>query len=131
MAHFDIGRSEIWLAGDEDYEALPDFNGPYFIEGTRPTVEASWRSPFIGKSLAEAVEWVRGIPRPPKPICKTFFAVLQKDLYEQRGQVLVCKIKKTKSEPQTIPYDANHIAGFHAAYYRDNWDEDFRKQIQG
>ena len=131
MAHFDVGRSEVWLAGDADYENLPEFNGATFTEGTRPTVEASWRSPFVGKSVAEVVTWVRGIPKPPKPVCKTFFAVLQKDLYERRGQVLVCKAKRNNSEPQTIPHDASHIAAFRAAFYRDNWGEHFRKQIEG
>jgi hypothetical protein len=130
MAHFDVGRSGIWLAGDTDYETLPDFNGPYYIEGTKPTVEATWRSPFVGKSLAEAVEWVRDIPKPPKPVCKVFFAVLQKDRFEQNGEVLICKIKKDKSKPQTLPCDANHIAAFQAAYYRDNWREDHSKQIK-
>jgi hypothetical protein len=130
MAHFDVGRSEIWLASDEDYESLPEFNGPVFIEGTRPTIEDTWRSPFLGKSLAEAVAWVRSIPKPPKPVCKVFFAVLQKDRYEQKGEVLICKIKRNKSEPQTLPYNANHIAAFRAAYQRDNWQEDYRKQLR-
>ena len=129
MAHFDVGRSGIWLADNEDYESLPDFDGPVFIEGTKPTVEAAWQSPFIGKSLAEAVEWVRGIPKPPKPVCKVFFVVLQKDRFEQSGEVLICKIKD-KSEPQTLPCDANHIAAFRAAYQRDNWQEDYEEQIK-
>ena len=129
MAHFGVPRSDVWLA-DDDYENLPDFNGAAFIEGTRPTVEASWRSPFIGKSLAEAVAWVRGVPKPPKPVCKKFFAVLQKDLYESKGEVLICKVKRNKSGPQTIHYDANHIAAFRAAYYRDNWQEDWEMQFR-
>jgi len=128
MKHFGVPRSDIWLA-DDDYEDLPEFKGPTFIEGTRPTVEATWRSPFVGKSLAETVAWVRGIPKPPKPVCKKFFAVLQKGLYEQHGEVLVCKVKKNKSEPQTIRYNANHIAAFRAAYYRDNWQEDWESQF--
>ena len=129
MKHFGVPRSEVWLA-DDNYENLPDFNGATFTEGTRPTVEAKWRSPFVGKSLAEAVSWVRGIPKPPKSVCKTFFAVLKKGFYESQSEVLICKVIEGGTEPQTIPYVATHVARFHAACYRDNWQEDWEKQFR-
>lgn len=98
MEHYPVPRSDIWLA-DTDYANLPDFNGSAFIEGTRPTVEITWHSPLVNKSLTKTITQIRDVPKPPKAVCKTFFAVLQRELYEQRGMVLVCKVVEGASEP--------------------------------
>lgn len=130
MEHYEVPRSQLWLA-DDDYENLPDFNGFTYIEGTTPTVEPSWRSPFAGKSLAEVATWMRGIPKPPKAVCKPFFAAVQKDLYEQRGMILICKVMEDGETPHTIPYVASHVAAWHAAYDRHKWQMDWERQVEG
>lgn len=101
------------------------------MEGTEPTVDATWKSPFLEKSLVDLVIWVRGIPKPPKAICKSYFAVLQNDLYEQHGMVLICKVVDGQSEPETLPWTATRISKWLVAYRRENWDIDFKNQTWG
>jgi hypothetical protein len=129
MERFNVPRSDVWLA-DDNYDHLPDFNGTAFIEGTRPSVETNWKSPFVGKTLAEVAAWVSGIPKPPKAVCKTFFVVLKKELYESQGMVFMCKFVEGETEPQTLPYLATDLARFRAAYHRDNWQEDWEEQFR-
>lgn len=129
MERFNVPRSDVWLA-DDNYDHLPDFNGTAFVEGTRPGIETTWQSPFVGKTLAEVAAWVSGIPKPPKAVCKTFFAVLKKELYELQGMVLMCKVVEGETEPQTLPYRATDLARFRAAYHRDNWQEDWEEQFR-
>lgn len=124
MDDFKVPRSMIWLA-DDNYEHLPDFEGATFVKGTEPTVDATWKSSFEGKSLVDVATWVRNVPKPPKAVCKSYFAVLQKDLYERRGMVLVCKVVEDKLEPETIPLTATHLAAWLVAYDRYKWDSDY------
>lgn len=116
----------LWLV--DTYENLPNFNGAYFIKGTQAAVDASWQSPFATRSLSEIATWVRGIPKPSKAICKRYFAVVQKNLYEQHGQVLMCKIIKGQGEPQTIPINASKLAIWVTGYHRDEWRDDWEDQ---
>lgn len=120
----------VWLA-DDNYEHLPDFQGATAVRGTEPTVQATWKSQFLGKSLADIVTWVRNIPKPPKAVCKSYFAVLQKDLYEQRGMVLICKVVDGQPEPETLPWTATRISKWLVAYRRADWDIDFQNQAWG
>lgn len=119
-------EADLWLA--DTYETLPDFQGPHFIGSTRPTVDASWQSPFKGQSLAEVAAWVRDILKPPKSVCKRFSAVAQRDLCAQQGKVLVCKIIKDQNEAQTIPIDARWLSTWVNGYKRDRWEDDWKKQ---
>ena len=80
----------IWLA--DAYENLPDVRPTHRLEGTSCPIDSSWRSPFAGKSIEDAANFVRNAPKPPKPLNKTWFAVMQKDRFEKSGELLVCKI---------------------------------------
>jgi hypothetical protein len=104
----------IWLA--DTYESLPDYKPTDRQSGTASLypIDASWKSPFIGKSLEYAANFIRNTPKPPKPLCKTFFAVMQKELYEKSGKVLVCKILPKGGE---LDQDWNEKQG----------DEDYRE----
>lgn len=93
--------------------------------GTEAPVDAEWQSPFLDKSVQDAMVFIRDVPKPPKPLCKLFFAVLQKDRYEQHGQLLVCKA--VDGEVQTIPCQASGIGTFFAGFERDEWDESLRR----
>ena len=55
-------------------------------------MDQSWTSPFVGKSIEDVANFVRNAPKPPKPLCKTFFAVMQKDLYDRKGKLFIYKI---------------------------------------
>lgn len=60
--------------------------------GTVGPINKGWRSQFAGSSIEEAANFIRDAPKPPKPLCKLFFAVLQKDSYERSFSALICKI---------------------------------------
>jgi hypothetical protein len=60
--------------------------------------------------------FIRNAPKPPKPLCKRFFAVLQKERFERSGELLVCKILPEGGE-EGVDEDSNEAAGA----------EDFRK----
>jgi hypothetical protein len=80
----------VWLA--DTYDSLPDFHPKLQYSGTPHPVDQSWASPFVGKSIEDVANFIRNTPKPPKPLCKKFFALLQKDLYEKNGKLLICKV---------------------------------------
>lgn len=86
----------LWLA--DSYSTLPDYLPNHKIYGTEDPIDDNWRSPFAGKSIEDAANFVRNAPKPPKPLCKQFFAVLQKDRFEQNGTILICKILSDEDE---------------------------------
>lgn len=114
-----------WLA--DNYESAPFFHDGMYEEGTYPPVDATWVSPFIGKSLEEIASWIRDIPKPPTSVNKTFFAVLQKKLYEEKGEALICKITDDGGL-QTIPTKANAVGPFAMLFRREEWDESYESQ---
>lgn len=109
----------------DTYDNIPDYDGDG-LKGTAPSVDASWRSPFVGKTVQDAVDWMRSIPKPPKPINKTFCAAVKKDLYEERGKALICKWVED-AEPQTITYSAGMVGSFVVNFSRGDWDESWRE----
>jgi hypothetical protein len=76
----------------DTYDSLPDYRPNYRVHGTATPIDPSWQSPFICKSIADAANFIRNTPKPPKPLCKEFFPVLQKDRFERSGKLLICKI---------------------------------------
>ena len=76
----------------DSYDNLPDYRPNYKIYGNKSPVDLDWQSPFVGKSISEVANFVRNIPKPPKPLCKEMFAVLQKDRFEKIGKLLLCRI---------------------------------------
>lgn len=121
----------IHLADDKAYDSLPNFNGLKAVAGTQPPIALPWQSPFLGESLSEISVWVRSIPKPPKAVCKSFFAVLDKALYERRGMVRICKVGDVGEEPQTLLWTASRITGWLVAYERENWRRDWEDQVWG
>lgn len=83
-------EAHLWLA--DSYNSLPDYRQNYEICGNKSPVNPDWQSPFIGKSIEEAANFVRNAPKPPKPLCKELFAVLQKDRFQRSGELLFCRI---------------------------------------
>jgi hypothetical protein len=149
---YGVPRSMIHLASTKSYDPLPDFNGPMAVPGIQPPIPPTWQSPFLGNSLSEIAEWVRGIPKPPKAVCKAFFAVLRKEVFEERGMVVICKVGNGNGdsdgggdgdgdgdgdgggkggEVQTLPWTASRITGWLVAYNRDNWHDDWEDQVWG
>ena len=80
----------LWLA--DYHENLPDYRPNYNTLGTKPPIDSAWQSPFVGKSIADVANFVRNTPKPPKPLSRRFFAVLQKDFFEQSDMMLICRI---------------------------------------
>jgi hypothetical protein len=116
----DMGGARVVQLADT-YDLLPNWDPNAAPEGIEPTITTTWRSPFIGQSLVEVATWIRHIPKPPKPINKTYFAVLQRELYEQNKQVLICRVRRKGCRVETIPMDARSIGGFQWLFRRADW----------
>lgn len=86
---------------------------------TRPPIDPQWSSPFLGKSIQDAADFVRNAP---KPLCRLYFAVLEKDRYLNHDEVRVCKI--VGDQVQTFSYDADSVSTYFQAVYDDMWDRD-------
>jgi len=55
--------------------------------------------PFIGKTVQDAVHFIRNAPKPPKPLNKRFCAVVTRDALK-KGGVLICKSLDFDSEQE-------------------------------
>lgn len=122
----------LWLA--DTYDTLADYDPSNPPEGTRSTVDNAWRSPFIGLSLQEIADFIKAAPKPPKPLCKRHFAVLEKKRYEQDKKLLVYKIPETWADGedvntlQSVPCPV-HLAGhFFISFHRGHWKYAVRDQ---
>jgi len=80
-----MGEARLWLA--DSYNSLPNYRPNYKIHGNRSPVDQNWQSLFVGKSLADAANFVRNAPKPPKPLCTELFAVLRKERFQEIWQV--------------------------------------------
>lgn len=87
------GDHTIWLA--DNYDNLPDYKG--YTEPGTVSVDSSWRSPFIGKTIPDVVAIIRGAPKPPKPLNRRFCAVLNKETFDE-GLILICKSLENESD---------------------------------
>ncbi|KAM3422922.1 hypothetical protein BST61_g405 [Cercospora zeina] len=126
----DFGDECLWLA--DDYNVLPDF---YFSApsdpGTKLPLDPDWQSPFRGKTATDAARFPRSVPKPRKPLCKTYFAILDKALYKEHGYVLVCKVMED-GQVQSIPCMAAFVGIFLKDHDRDTWaDELSRWEVPG
>jgi hypothetical protein len=110
------------------FDCLPDFDPEECKEGTEANVPDTWKSPFVGKSLGYVSSWVAWIPKPPKKINKTYFVVLQKELYEREGKVLICRVRERKRKVQTIPVEPEEVGGFQIMFRRERWMYCYREQ---
>jgi hypothetical protein len=86
--NYEQSDSIVWPA--DTYDTLPDYDG----EGPMPQIQfplpPDWRSPFVGKSVPEAVAFMRNAPKPPKPLNTRYCAILtQASLDENR--LFICK----------------------------------------
>ena len=122
----------LWLA--DTYDTLSDYNPSNPPEGTSSTVDSAWRSPFIGSSLQDIAAFIEAAPKPPKPLCKEYFAVLEKKRYEQDKKLLIYKILETPTDHQSettlqsVPCPI-HLAGhFFISFYRSHWEYAVRDQ---
>ncbi|GIZ46692.1 hypothetical protein CKM354_000980900 [Cercospora kikuchii] len=115
----DYGNERLWLA--DDYNNLPDF---YFHLPSHPhtklPLDPNWQSPFRGKTVADVAEFLRSVPKPRKPLCKTYFAVLDKTLYREQGHILVCKVLED-GQVQSIPCVASFVGVFFGGHERYMW----------
>lgn len=106
----------LWLA--DTYDNLPDYAGRA-AKGTTAPIDEDWQSPF--STLQEAVAFVRNIPKPPKPLCKVFCAVLDKERYLQHGQLLFVKVDE--AEPQVIPCRSGRVGAVFEGMDRGVWPD--------
>jgi hypothetical protein len=128
----EAGEPYLWLA--DTHDTLSDWDPTRPVKGTSGPVDASWRSPFIGASVQEITAFIEATPKPPKPLCQRFFAVLQKEQYERSKQVLIYKIPDDCEDTslgrslQAVPCPV-HLAGFFfVAFDRSDWDTAVEQQ---
>lgn len=122
--YYDISKVR---SADTD-KRLPDYLGYRITNGTKTPVNPAWRSPFAGKSLADCVAWIHGIPNPPKAANKIYFASLKKELYEEKEQVLMRKVIKGESESQTIPCSTDMLTAWSLTHHSDRWESGYISQ---
>lgn len=72
--------------------------------------------------MQDAAEFLRNVPKPRKPLCKTYFAILDKARYREQGQILVCKMMED-GQVESIPCKATCIGIFFGGHDRDTWAE--------
>jgi hypothetical protein len=82
---------------------------------------------FFRKTLADASAWVRGIPKPPKAINKSYFVALKREIFEKAGKVIICKALDGEKEPQAILYRIDELGMWIASYNRHRWEQDYEK----
>lgn len=88
-------------------------------------MDVEWQSPFLGQTVHDALAFIRNAPKPPKPLCKAFCAVLQNDRFEQHDQLLICT--HFDGELQAIPCAASEAGIFFAGFERGEWEESYRR----
>lgn len=120
------GDNLLWLAEDK-FENLPKEN----CTTTKPPIPSTWRSPFIGKTIEDAFEYLSTIPL-DKSLGRDYIAVLNKRLYERKGWLVLYKID-TDGEITSIPCAAELSLTQMASYAQDNWPvhlKDWREKGQ-
>lgn len=108
----------LWLA--DAYDTLPAITEERTM-ATRPPITLHWRSPFLNKSLQDVADFVRSAP---KPLCRLYFAVLEKERYLNDNEIRLCKIEG--DQVQSFPYDAHMVATYFQSVYDDIWTEDWQ-----
>lgn len=93
----------------DDYDNIPDLGGDW-VAGTYQPIDEDWYSPGVGATIEEVKEYIQSVPKPPKPLSKVHFAILDRDRYERHDQILICKIEGEKV--QCIPCTAPWAAGW-------------------
>jgi hypothetical protein len=123
------GASYLWLADTYDTLSNYDPDNPG-AEGTLDLLDSNWRSPFVGSSVEEVAAFIRAAPKPPKPLCKTFFAVLEKNQFEQSKELSVYKILDVEGATdgeiklQSVPCPAYLVGYFFTSFERyGSWDQ--------
>ena len=112
-----------WLWHVDDHSSLPDFPG-HAVDGTHALVEETWRSLFIETSVEDAAEDLRSVPEPKKPLCKTYFAVLDRQRYEENDQIMIYNM--VGDEVQGVPCTAGWAGEWRTGHERDTWEERYR-----
>jgi len=123
-----IEGAEPTVSRSNAFDSLPDFDKNSDAEGTEANVPVAWQSPFAGRSLGYVSSWVACIPKPPKAVNKTYFAVLQRELYERDGKVLICRRFEGRRKPQTIPVRPEQVGGFQISFRRERWKWCYKDQ---
>ncbi|KAF2170363.1 hypothetical protein M409DRAFT_19183 [Zasmidium cellare ATCC 36951] len=115
------GEHYLWPA--DTYSTLPRLRHWPHPETVRPPIDPNWRSLFIGKTLQQPARFVRNAP---KPLCRTFFAVLERERYERDGCIRVCKVVSADGVVQSFFYNGDEVALYIEAHDRDTWEETWR-----
>lgn len=123
----------LWLA--DTYDSLPDYDpADPSAQGTDSSVDKDWRSPFIGSSVEEVAAFIQAAPKPPKPLYKQFFAVLQKEMYEQSKQVLIYRASRKESDNtiesnlESVPCPVHLVGVFFNLYDQYHWNRAVTEQ---
>ncbi|KAL8862176.1 MAG: hypothetical protein Q9178_001632 [Gyalolechia marmorata] len=87
-----------YLVATLDYRAAPQRDPEYKTLGTQAPIDPSSPSPFVGKSLEDVAQWLRGKPQSVY-LDARFFGVLDKQTAKS-GKVAVCRLNDPKVEEE-------------------------------
>ncbi|KAL8922959.1 MAG: hypothetical protein Q9172_003337 [Xanthocarpia lactea] len=88
-----------YLVATLDYRAAPQRDEERKGPGTQAPIDPSSPSPFVGKSLEDVAQWLRGKPQ-SVDVDARFFGVLDKQTAKS-GKVAVCRLNDPKVEEET------------------------------
>ena len=113
-----LGVYEFWLA--DCYDNLsPEDHYTAYGSGTVPPIDLEWRSPFLGKTLEDASEFVRGAPR-NGVLNLEHLVVLNKSLYSEKGWLTAYKFCRG-GVPVPLPLIAKYATCMLSVYHYDMW----------
>ena len=94
-----LERRYFWLAS-KNYDNAPQKNPRHGNQGTKPPVDDSFVSPFVGKSVNDAAEFLKRAPDGVDTE-RRFFAVID-DRTEKDGSVVMCRVGDMEGEGDEV-----------------------------
>ncbi|KAF2128259.1 hypothetical protein P153DRAFT_431952 [Dothidotthia symphoricarpi CBS 119687] len=111
LAHeWDNASWDLWVATDsyEDMPKVPGERGP-LPEATKPPLEDSFKSPWIGKTVEDCAKWLQNAPN-NSAVLRDYFTAM--DRYsKQDDTVLTCRVWVENDEVKVdyYPLPTAHI----------------------
>ncbi|CAG8952868.1 hypothetical protein HYFRA_00007582 [Hymenoscyphus fraxineus] len=117
-----LGSWNLWLA--TSYTNAPRKQGDQYTDGTKPPVPKDWNSPFLGKSIPDAVEFMEGLPD-ESTVDWHHFVIVGED-YLKSGIVNLCRIGDEElkgKEVDVLPCSVEHASLTLMGLEPHGWEE--------
>ena len=94
---------DLWVATDS-YEDMPKAPGERqpLLEGTKPPLSDSYKSPWIGKTVEDCAEWLQNMPS-DSGIQREYFTAMNQ-FSKEDDTVLTCRIRNANGKVKVDYY---------------------------